>query len=274
VRSLGSLRLALRAGFGLVAVGLCALIVWYDHDQRMSLEQVEVETGWILAAAILFLAFFNVRKKLSMVPLGRASDWLAAHIAVGVGVGVIYAVHVRDLWPSGYELYLALLFYAVMLSGIGGYLLQRMLPQAMTHVRNQFIWERIPKELADLREQVEDLVLECARETGSEVLPRLYREDLAWFFRKPRFTLASLLDAEASTSWVRHRFGSVETYLSGSEGEYHFRLRSLAYVKGDIDRAFAVQGVMKIWLLIHVPATYAFLVLMVWHVILVHVYLE
>jgi hypothetical protein len=268
-----TLRVALRAGFGVVAVCLAAAVVWLDQRERLTLQRAEFDTGWILLGAVIFLALFNVRKKLSMIPLGRNSDWLAGHISVGVIVAVIYAVHVRDPWPSGYEFVMAILFYVVMLSGICGYILQRTLPRAMTNVRNEFIWERIPTELASLRAEAESLVMECAAETGSDVLPRLYREDLEWFFRKPRFVLASTLHAEASSSWARHRFGSIESYLSDGELDYFERLRSMSYVKGDIDRAFAVQGLLKVWLLVHVPATYAFLALVVWHVILIHVYL-
>ncbi|MDG2480823.1 MAG: hypothetical protein P8Q36_08135 [Alphaproteobacteria bacterium] len=268
-----TLRVALRAGFGVVAVCLAAAVVWLDQRERLTLQRAEFDTGWILLGAVIFLALFNVRKKLSMIPLGRNSDWLAGHISVGVIVAVIYAVHVRDPWPSGYEFVMALLFYVVMLSGICGYILQRVLPRAMTNVRNEFIWERIPLELATMREEAESLVMECARDTGSDVLPRLYREDLEWFFRKPRFVFASILHAEASSSWARQRFGGVESYLSAGELDYFERLRSMSYVKGDIDRAFAVQGLLKVWLLVHVPATYAFLALVVWHVILIHVYL-
>ena len=269
----GSLRFALRMALGAGAVVLVAVVAMVDRSQRLALLQPELVTGWVLLAAVVFLALLNVRKKLSMVPVGRSSDWVAAHVVLGVVTIVIYAFHARSAWPSGYELALALLFYAVILSGLFGYFLQRAAPASLANLGYEVIWERIPAELADMRERIEASILECARETGSEVLPRLYREELAWYFRKPRFVLASLFGTGVAASWVHHRLDSVSIYLRGKEIEHVEFLRQCARRKVHIDRAYAIQSLLKGWLLVHVPATYGFIVLVIWHLILVHVYL-
>jgi len=268
-----ALRVAFRAGFGMFLVGSCAAVAWYVAKQDLVLGHPEIETGWLLLASIVFLVLYNIRKKLSMLPLGRSSDWLVLHVAVGVGVIVVYALHARTLWPNGYELLLALLFYVVVLSGIAGYILQRVLSSALTKIRNEFIWERIPGELYELRREAEEIIIECAEKTGSEVLPRLYRENLHWYFRKPRFVFSSLIVPDTASYWLRYHFDSVSIYLQGGEHEYRSRLQALAYIKMDLDRSYILQRLLKVWLLVHVPATYAFLVLVVWHAILVHVYL-
>ena len=85
--------------------------------------------------------------------------------------------------------------------------------------------------------------------------------------------LASLVGTGASSSWVHHRLDSVSIYLRGKEIEHATFLRECARRKVHIDRAYAIQGLLKCWLLVHVPATYGFLVLVLWHLILVHVYL-
>ena len=47
-------------------------------------------TGYLLLAAVLFLALYNVRKKLPFLPLGSSAAWLQWHMYVGIGsVGVI-----------------------------------------------------------------------------------------------------------------------------------------------------------------------------------------
>ena len=50
------------------------------------------------------------------------------------------------------------------------------------------------------------------------------------------------------------------------------KLQTLAETKNKIDIHYALQTVMKRWLLIHVPLTVAVLMLVVWHVLLVHAY--
>ena len=150
----GSLRFALRMALGAGAVVLVAVVALIDRSQRLDLLHPELVTGWVLLAAVVFLALLNVRKKLSMVPVGRASDWVAAHVVLGVVVIVIYAFHARAIWPSGYELALALLFYAVILSGLIGYLLQRMAPASLANLGYEVIWERIQIGRASCRERV------------------------------------------------------------------------------------------------------------------------
>ena len=268
-----SLRFALRMALAAGAVVVVAAVAMIDHGERRALLRPEIVTGWVLFGAVVFLALLNMRKKLSMVPVGRSSDWVAAHVVVGVVTIVIYAFHARTAWPSGYELGLAILFYAVIISGIIGYVLQRTAPASLANIGYEVIWERIPAEIADMRERIETSILECARETGSEVLPRLYREELAWYFRKPRFVLASLVGTGVAAAWIHHRLDSVSIYLRGKEIEHVTFLRECARRKVHIDRAYAIQGLLKCWLLIHVPATYGFIVLVLWHLILVHVYL-
>ena len=54
--------------------------------------------------------------------------------------------------------------------------------------------------------------------------------------------------------------------------EHVDEIERLALHKLNVDTHFACQDVMKRWLLVHLPLAVAFLVTVVWHIILVHVY--
>jgi len=231
-------------------------------------------TGWWLFSVMLFLASFNARKRLSMLPLGRASTWLACHVAGGFLTLALFWLHTRTLWPRGlYEQALACLFYALNLSGIIGWLMQRTYPRQLSQTGVEFIFERIPAEVADLREGAEALVMECTREMGSDTLARHYLETLHWHFREPRFFWDhAFFGGKKARAWVRQQFDAVRLYLNDRERSFLDRLTALAERKSDVDFHYATQMLMKRWLLLHVPLTVAVMLLVFWHVLLVHLY--
>jgi hypothetical protein len=71
---------------------------------------------------------------------------------------------------------------------------------------------------------------------------------------------------------LRQQDSAVRRYLSDDEKVYLDQLIELAEYKNGLDTHYVYQGVMKGWLLIHVPLTVALLVTSVWHILLVHIY--
>jgi hypothetical protein len=247
--------------------------LWSRHvDYRLG--NPALITGWWLFAVMLFLASFNARKKLSMLPLGRASTWLACHVVGGFLTLALFWLHTASLWPRGlYEQALAGSFYALNLSGIIGWLMQRAYPRQLSNTGVEFIYERIPAEVADLRERAEALVLECTRQTGSDTLARHYLETLHWLFREPRFFLNhAFFGGKQARAWVRQQCDAVRLYLNDVERTFLDGLTVLAERKTDVDFHYAVQMLMKRWLLLHVPLTTAVMLLVFWHILLVHLY--
>lgn len=235
--------------------------------------QGPVLTGWCLLALFLGLCAFNARKRLSMLPLGSASLWLRLHAGGGLLAAALFWLHARSLWPLGlYERLLALLFYLVTFNGLAGYALQRVYPRLLAATGVELIFERIPEEVARLREKAEALLRACTAETGSDTLARHYLEQLDWFFRRPRFVLSHACAGEAARHWVRRECGAVSRYLNETERGYLERLTRLADRKVDVDFHYAAQGIMKLWLLIHLPLAAALMVLTAWHILLVHAY--
>lgn len=231
-------------------------------------------TGWILFGLLTLLAVFNVRKRLSMLPLGSASVWLKIHAAAGVAALVMFWFHTGTVWPLGfYEQLITVLFYATSINGVAGYFLQRLYPQRLTEMGEEIIYERIPAELAGLREQAEALTLEVVKKHGADTIARLYQQRFCWFFERPRFFLAHATgSSQKGESWVKHRCATVKRYLNEEERSALDKLSGLALRKNKIDGHYALQTVMKGWLLIHVPLVASLSVLSFWHLLLVHVY--
>lgn len=256
-----------------VTLGLVVGFIVYAQKANFALDRPEFATGYTLFGVILGLALFNMRKRFSMVPLGRASHWLVVHVVGGMLAIALYFIHTGTLWPSGnYEKALALVFYLVSVSGLFGYLIQRIYPRRLVQTGFEVIYERIPAEVAELREQAEDIVRRCTEETASDTLAHHYLETLSWYFRKPRFFWSYASGGRASELWRANQYRLVARYLNDAERAYLDRLHELAEAKSKIDFHYACQSVMKHWLLVHVPLAAAALGLMFWHVTVVNVY--
>ncbi len=257
-----------------VALGaLFAVLVVHMRTAEASLGHPSLLSGYLLYALFVALACFNVRKRLAMVPLGRASAWTAAHVFGGVFGIALYWLHTRSLWPSGlYEQGLAALVYVVTATGVVGYVIQRIFPRRLTQTGVEVIYERIPAEIARLREEAERIVVECTRELKSDTLARYYFETFAWYFERPRFVASHLFGSQHGLHWVRQQRLTVSRYLEPSELEYLDALTELGYTKTRIDVHYTLQSAMKRWLLLHVPLSAALLGLATWHLLLVQIY--
>ncbi len=230
-------------------------------------------TGYWMLGTMIFLALFNLRKRLSMLLLGNASTWLTLHVIIGVFAIAVFWFHTGTIWPNGmYEVALAILFYLTVLSGIYGYFIQRIYPTLLTQTGIEVIFERIPLRVSELRQKAEALVLECCDQTRVDTLGRHYLDSLQWFFSRPRFTYNHIVGSQRSWQWIKHQDEAVRRYLNEGERKYLDDLSRLARQKSRIDIHYALQGAMKRWLLVHIPLTTAFMTLSFWHFLVANVY--
>lgn len=262
--------------YGVVAVaavlawGCITALAW--HAER-NMGKASVITGYALFAIILALAFFKARKRLLVLPLGTVRQWMLGHVVLGVLSVPLYFQHAGGLWPEGrYEQAIALAFYLVTLSGVAGYALQRILPLRLADLEGEIIYERIPNELAALREEIEALIFKAVKELGSDTLGRYYAESLEWFFWKPRFLVGHIVGSGRSAGWIRSRITALRRYLNEDERAYLGRIEELAHRKSRLDAHYALQSVLKFWLFVHVPAAVLLVLLACWHLLIVNIY--
>ena len=96
----------------------------------------------------------------------------------------------------------------------------------LTDTGIEVIYERIPDELREIQEKVEEYILECTEKTGSDILANHYLDTMAWYFVKPRFYWSTLLGNLTPMGvgnvrvWLRSKGASVKRYLSTEELEY------------------------------------------------------
>lgn len=257
---------------GITAVAALALVVVhvvYDAAFR----RPEFLSGWLLLAALLLLTLYNGRKKIMILALGSNSAWLQVHIYTGWLAIVLFVIHIGWRVPNGgLELTLAIAFVLVAGSGVVGIALARSLPKRLTRRGEEVIFERIPVFLRRLRDEAERTAEASAAETGSSTVADYYLTHLAQFFEGPRNVVRHLLGSPRGTFALLQRIDNMERYLNPEEQAYSQRLRGLVLQKDELDYHYALQAALKIWLFVHVPVTFALLVLAVLHLVLVYAF--
>ena len=255
------------------AGGALAVAVSWQRAAAERLEDPSFFSGYLLFGLILFLAFYNWRKKLSMLPVGGVSTWLSLHVVFGLLAVALFWLHAGNVWPQGFaDRCLAFLFYLVCASGVVGYLVQLTVPHRLTQVEHETIFERIAAELADIRGDAECAVLAAAEGSGNETLGRYYQETLSWFFARPRFLRSHVTGGRRAEQWLGRQVQTIDRYLTDAERPHLARLAELGRVKIGLDAQYALQSLLKRWLLVHVPLSVALIALAFWHLLLVNVY--
>lgn len=230
-------------------------------------------TGWILLGSMIFLALFNVRKKLPMIPLGSAALWLNMHVYVGwFCLGLFVAHNGLDLPNGVLEITLATLFLAVALSGIFGLVISRVFAKRLTTFGEEVIFERIPEFRERLRQQAEDVALQSISASGSTTLADFYAVRLKQTFDGPRNFLGHVFGSQRASFALQNEISALGRYLNENDLGYQQELTDLVHRKADLDRHYALQAMLKCWLFVHIPLTYSLLIVTVVHVVIVYAY--
>jgi hypothetical protein len=252
-----------------VAAVLSALLVGHS----LSLRNTTYLTGWVLLSVMLFLTVYNARKKLTYPPLVSSATWLQFHVYTGLLSFLLFLFHIGFRIPNGrLETIMAALYVTVAGSGVAGILLSRTLPARLAVRGEEVLFERIPIFRRRLREEAEQLVVECAEATHTTTLADFYKRDLAAFFDRPRHLWHHLLQSTRPRHNLLNELHDLDRYFDDRERSAARRLAELIEAKDHLDYHYAIQAVLKGWLFLHIPLTYALLIFVAVHVMLVHAF--
>ena len=259
--------------FSFAAIALLVVVYWAGQQSLMKNEDPAILSGWVTFAVMFFLMAFNARKRISMAPVVSARSWLVLHVVMGSALLPLFWLHTGRLWPSGVtEQIMAALYYLVSLSGIWGYFLSRIMPARLRNLDREVIFERIPQQLYEIRQVVQEKIRLAVESSGRDTLLRDYQESLSWFFARPRFFMSHLTGSRRPAAWVSRQNSALRPFLDDDEAQQFSQVLALMDEKNTVDAHFAMQWILKFWLFIHLPLAAALSVFVVWHVLLVHIY--
>jgi hypothetical protein len=244
------------------AVTLAALggvWLWVEHLEA-TLQRSSFFTGWLLLGALLFLALFQVRKKLPAPPLGSSAAWMQMHIYTGLATAGLLLMHVPWRWPNGkLETLLAALYLATFISGVVGMYWTRTLPRRLARVADEVIYERIPALRGGLRDRAQAVALVAVRTAGGGTLGEFYNARLHDYFSTRRGWRYRLAPTSGLRKSLLAELTEVTRYLSDAERKSAEELFALVRKRDDLDYHEALQWRLRTWLFVHIALTYPLL---------------
>jgi hypothetical protein len=251
--------------FALIAATVAAL--WL-HKKFHALPDYAFLTGWILFAAMLVLTFFNARKKLPFLSLGKAETWLQIHIYLGFFTVMLFLIHLNFRAPQGwFEITLAWLFALVSASGVIGLFFSRTLPRRLATRGGEVIFEKIPALRQALKTEAETLAL--GADAKSTVIAEFYTQRLAPFFAGPKNLWLHFVESRRALNALVAELDDLRRFANDAECEKIEKLAALVRQKDGLDYHRSLQLALKLWLFVHIPLTYGLLIFTALHIVLV-----
>jgi hypothetical protein len=228
-------------------------------------------SGWTLFIIILLLAAYGLRKRLAFLPIGNASSWLRFHYSLGLLGVLFFLCHLRFSPPSGYfETTLAGVFVLVTLSGIFGLFISRLFPRKISLRGPEVLFERIPRYSRAIQEKIETLVVEAVKESESDVLASWYRERLVLFLTAEARVWPHLMESRRDLLRLKNEIDALRATVTRTEGRALELIEELIEQKDSLNHAYAHQLILKYWPFLHVPLTWALIILSLVHVVVIY----
>lgn len=245
-------------------------------------------TGTIGALLILWLSMLGIRKRSYTSTLGTVAGWTSAHVYLGGAVIIVATLHsANQLGWNVHTLAYALLL-GVVLSGFVGLYYYLRLPQIALKNRGGQSRDALFAELFELDEEGKEVANRCSSEIslaansaitrtgiGGGVLSQLRRSDNSKMKmvqnnkevlveNRDQARVLTIIANQIPDATRQSEVGPLRELLS-------IMSRRQAVIRR-IVRDIQLQGMMKIWLYIHIPLTVALLVALSMHIIVTFLY--
>jgi hypothetical protein len=281
-RGLGSVRyLTGQTVQGLLIAAISGGLFWLVWIYGNGLRDPRYLDGWVLAGGMSLQLSFHIAIKTASLSPKSAARWRKIHILVGYLLIAAFISHSDFSLPdTGFEWALWAGFVMVTLSGIFGTYLAWSL-QAKHGIDERVGYDRIPTRRAELARNVHAAVVKTDPAAAAIALPApphdawimdLYTTHLRDFFQGQRNFTAHLIGSQRPLKRLTDEIDSLSGYVDQPSQEKLAAIRNLVVEKDRLDFARVYLGLSKGWLFVHVPITYALIVLTVLHVVIVYAF--
>ena len=266
---------------GLLIAAISGGLFWLVWIYGNGLRDPRYLDGWVLAAGMSLQLSFHIAIKTASLPPKSAARWRRIHIFVGYLLIAAFISHSDFSLPdTGFEWALWTGFVVVTLSGIFGTYLAWSL-QAKSGIDERVGYDGIPTRRAELAREVHAAVARAGPATAQIGLPAppygawivdLYTTHLRSFFQGPRNFTAHLIGSQRPLKRLTDEIDNLSRYVDKPSQEKLAAIKSLVVEKDQLDFARVQLGLTRGWLFVHVPVTYALVVLTVLHILVVYAF--
>lgn len=249
------------AAVGLLMVVVYAVAAWltpWSPKRGLGL-------GYGILATLVFVFEMAYPYRRSRArPLGTARRWLQVHVYAGALAFLAVLIHSDFHWPGGLMGWgLLLLSGWTTLSGLVGVWLQKWLPSVMAEgLRVEALYERIPAIVEHLLGEADALAANT-----SEVLERFYLAEVRPRLATVEPSWSYLLDVRAGRERALEPFRRMGSFVDPSEKDVVNDLSMIRMEKMDLDVHYSLQGILRRWLIFHVPPAALMMALLLVHIL-------
>jgi hypothetical protein len=264
---------------GLLIAAISGGLFWLVWIYGNGLRDPRYLDGWVLAGGMGFQIAFHVAIKMGSLSPKSAARWRKLHLFVGYLLIAAFISHSDFSLPdTGFEWALWAGFVLVTLSGIFGTYLAWSL-RARHGIDERISYDRIPTLRAELARDVHAVVAKTDRTAAAIALPAaphdawirdLYNNHLRDFFQGQRNFTSHLIGSRRPLKRLTDEIDNLSSYVDQQGQQKLAGIKNLVIEKDRLDFARVYLGLTRGWLLVHVPITYALIVLGVVHVIVVY----
>jgi hypothetical protein len=269
---------------GLLIAVISGGLFWLVWIYGSGLRDPRYLDGWVLAGGMGVQLYFHIAVKTARLSPKSAMRWRRTHIFLGYVLIAAFISHADFSLPdTGFEWALWAGFVVVALSGIFGAYLGWSL-KAKRRIDEGVSYDRIPSLRAALARDVHTAVVDTDPAAAQIALPGLpglphdawimdlYTTHLRDFFQGPRNFTAHLIGSQRPLKRLIDEIDNLSRYVDHQSQEKIAAIKSLVIEKDRLDFAHAYLGLSRGWLFVHVPVTYALIVLSVLHILVVYAY--
>jgi len=230
--------------------------------------------GWLGFLAILVLMFLGIRKRWYASRLGTVQGWTSAHVYLGLLTLLIIPMHAGFRFGWDIHTFAYALLVLVVLSGVVGLLIYLTVPQKLTAYESGMLPDKAEAEINRVLGEMKQLVGE-----KSVVLQRVYEEEIrhsqeirpqGWRLLFKGVDPAAILSAKALD------LSMILPKIPKTEQESFSQLCSLILRKTELESLLAgemrLKNALEAWLYVHVPISFAMVVAVAIHLLVVLYY--
>lgn len=237
--------------------------------------------GIIGSAFMVFSGLLAARKKVAVWRLGRAQAWMRGHLWLGLLSLPLILFHAGFRAGGALTSVLMVLIIVVVASGVVGAALQHYLPSVMTlEVPFETIFEQVDHVRGQLAAEAEELIARVsaplnlvaaapsgdlaatpdaafAAEEAIAPLRDFYTREMLPFLEEPRGRNQRLADAQAS----RGIFDGLRALLPAGAHDTVESLEEICEEERQLRRQVRLHYWLHGWLMLHIPLSFALLLL-------------
>lgn len=250
-----------------------AAAFWATEIHDASLRNPRFLDGWVLVSAMALQLLLHFFRKRWLPQPGNEDAWITFHIYTGLFVTSLFALHTTFALPDTlFEWALWACFALVIASGILGTYITRVIPYRLEDRGERFPLEVIPALRSEIAERASAITYQSGQQAGSSAVLDIYADTLHSFFRRPRNIWLHLRRSPRPMKQLMFQLETAEADLDRQALPFLQELKTLVEQKDRLDFHYAHEVTLRIWLFVHVPATYGLLVLSVVHVLSIYAF--